>query len=1110
MLSRPRVDLERSAPAIAIVQTTGPVANASFADLVGRTEDDLRTERAWLAAAASDEDRARLFLAMRGEQPRAPIAFVGGDGEVRRLEMTVATVGDAVTWLAEPAAPESQVERRDHEGERFFELSRDMLVVVQRDGTIARASASFAEALGTDTASLVGERLVDLVVPGERDAILGRIDEIVRERRGGEIEVQMKTEGQPTRRIGWRGASSPSGRFYGVGRDVTDVHARITSLRAEEETARRMFEESPTPSAVVGGDGAIVRVNAALERLTRFDRAELVGMKLRDLVRPSSAGEVRETADGRRQMLCARRGLPWAWVEIATAPLGEGPSRHLVELHDIDARARTEQALRVSESLLREYAENLDGVAWLLDVKARRMLFVSPNFARAWGRPVAEVCTDLSAWFAAIVPEDRARVERAMAAALDSPYDCEYRVVGEDGVVRWVHDRASPIHGPDGSVHRIAGFAQDTTAQKRAEEELRASEDRYRRLVFVLPEAVIGLAADGTVTDANPAAAALLGVGVPAELIGSRLEEHLDGADVHAELAEVVAHRCRVEGVTRSVRRRSDGVAASIEISAAPFGDREGATLLLRDVTRRLESDAETGRQREERAAARALDQGDQRLREIIDLVPHFVFAKDASGRFLLVNRAVADAYGTTVAELEGKTDADFATAEDARRFRSDDAEVLATGLPKVVAEETITDASGRVRHLSTVKIPFSFSGSDVAAVLGVSTDVTERKKLEAQLVRAQKLEGLGRLAGGIAHDFNNGLSAILSFAELLVMTLESEPEARADAEAIREVALRAADLTRDLLMFSRQDEAQPSPVDVGEFVGRLDRLLRKVVGPDVQVVPDVAAAAAVVRVDPGRLEQVLVNLAINARDAMPRGGRLGVGARSVPGAEVAARAGVSAADGPWVEIAVSDSGTGIPDEILGRIFDPFFTTKEVGKGTGLGLATSYGIVRQAGGHLLVESALGVGTTFRILLPQVAEEAAPSGPRIAAPQRGDERVLFVEDNAFVREAVRRGLAGAGYRVVACATPEEALERASSPRADFDVVITDVVMPAMNGFAFAEALRRVRPELPVLFVSGYRGGAPSDPLGEATILEKPFTVEVLTRHLRAALDRRAGR
>jgi PAS domain S-box-containing protein len=530
---------------------------------------------------------------------------------------------------------------------------------------------------------------------------------------------------------------------------------------------------------------------------------------------------------------------------------------------------------------------------------------------------------------------------------------------------------------------------------------------------------------------------------------------------------------------------------------------------------RRLHEDLESRvvqRTAQLQEANEALRLAERRLRQVIDLVPHFVFAKDADGRFLLVNQAVADAYGTTVESLRGRTDADFAkSAEEVRHFRADDLEVLKNGRPMLIPEETITDASGRERILQTMKIPFTYSGTGAPALLGVSMDITDRKRLEEQLLQAQKMEGLGRLAGGIAHDFNNLLTVVVGCAQLLEAPALS-PEQRHHVDRIRDAAERAAALTHQLVTFARGQIMRPRAVDLNALVLDIEKLLRRVLGDDVTLLSRPAPDLEPVEVDPGQLEQVLLNLAVNARDAMPRGGRLVLATRNVPADDARRCGGPYAPDSDCVELTVRDTGTGMDGKTLGRIFEPFFTTKPGGQGTGLGLATCYGIVKRVGGHIWAESTLGVGTVFHLLLPRSDKRPAPLAVPAPASRAdgggGGETILVVEDHAAVRDVTVRSLARHGYQVLAAANPEEALRRAGALPAELELVVTDVVMPGMSGPEMVARLLVERPRLRVLYVSGYsqdalKKGAPG---AEHDLLHKPFTPDQLAAKVREILDR----
>jgi PAS domain S-box-containing protein len=489
-------------------------------------------------------------------------------------------------------------------------------------------------------------------------------------------------------------------------------------------------------------------------------------------------------------------------------------------------------------------------------------------------------------------------------------------------------------------------------------------------------------------------------------------------------------------------------------------------------------------------------------LRQVIDVNPHLIYAKDRSGRFTLVNQAVATLYGTSIEKLIGHTPAEFNTnTSEVAAFRRADLEVMDTLKPVYIAEEQVTDFRGVVHAVQTVKCPIVGADGRAEQVLGVTTDVTERKRLESELVHAHKLEAVGRLAGGVAHDFNNMLTAIKSYSELLRDALEPGDERRSDAEEITKAADRAAVLTRQLLAFGRRQILEPRVLDVNRTVTEVQQMLRRLLVGDVVFATDLSPGLWPVMADAGQLEQVLINLVVNSRDAMPDGGTLTIRTENAEVRERRAGGGPDAMPpGCYVRLAVSDTGMGIDAETRGRIFEPFFTTKESGKGTGLGLATVYGIVRQSAGYVEVESTIGEGTTFSVYLPKTAVAGdTRTAPAVQGVRRTrTETILVVDDDVAVRGVVRRILEGGGYRVIETENGAAAIEAAESGPA-IGVLVTDMVMPEMGGRELALTLRGSFPDIAVLLMSGYANAPMLRTEIEDTgfaFIEKPFTASAL--------------
>jgi PAS domain S-box-containing protein len=508
----------------------------------------------------------------------------------------------------------------------------------------------------------------------------------------------------------------------------------------------------------------------------------------------------------------------------------------------------------------------------------------------------------------------------------------------------------------------------------------------------------------------------------------------------------------------------------------------------------------------ERQRADEALRASEERYRHLFENNPQPMWVFDErSLAFLAVNEAACDHYRYSHEEFLGMTIRDIRPAEDVPSLL-DRPETEPRG-PQESGVWKHRRKDGTLIEVEIVSRPVMFDGN--AAQLVLAVDVTERRQLEQQLRQSQKMEAVGQLAGGIAHDFNNLLTAILGYADLLASRPALESTAREEIEEIRKAGQRAASLTRQLLAFSRRQVLEPAVLRVNELVANLEKMLRRLIGEDVDLVTRLDPSASNVRADPGQLEQVIMNLAVNARDAMPRGGQLTIETANVDLDQAYAQQHASVQPGFYVMIAVSDTGVGMDAATQARIFEPFFTTKEKERGTGLGLSTVYGIVKQSGGYVWVYSEPGKGTTFKVYFPRVEEVAPARQPRVVpATLVGTETLLLVEDDPAVRKLSCAILERAGYRVLEAESGRKALELARDSTSGIPLVVTDLVMPDMSGTDLAAELVIRYPEIRVLFMSGYTDDAVVRhgflAAGRA-FLQKPFTPDTLTRKIREILD-----
>ncbi|MEX2570681.1 MAG: PAS domain S-box protein [Gemmatimonadota bacterium] len=877
----------------------------------------------------------------------------------------------------------------------------------------------------------------------------------------------------------------------------------------------QLFESAPEAIAMLDAEGRILRVNAQYTRMYGYTAKEAIGRKPADLTIPT------EEVDDAREM--GRRAARGEEVRTEVVRRRKDGTRFPVALVGIPVRINRGQvgvyaisrdltpvrnarvAIQRKEERFRSLIENsMDLVA--IVAASGWIDYVTPSVSRLLGHdPSALVGTSA---FGLVHPDDAPAVIARFTSLIrgECAGSFEFRLRDESEAWRTFEVRAKNMID-DPAVGGIVINGRDVTDERAAKKVQR----RLDAFLEATPDFVATFDPHGRALSINRAFRALLGIEDP-------------GADLLAQLTledlfpREVMERLLHEGIPSAMRsggwsgetflRGTDGaeIPTSQVVLAhrSPSGTVEFLSTLARDIT--AQKEAET-----------ALRRSEAHFRSLIDNAADIITIVDPDGKILFVSPSVRRVLGYEPDEVLGSSIFSLVQPEEIPVAVDNFTNVMQKAEPGDPAEFGVLHKDGSWRRLESVSESL-LNDPAVGGVVINSRDITDRRQAEEalgesrqQLLQAQKMEAVGRLAGGIAHDFNNLLTAIKGFTELLLLDFEKKDPRRNFVTEIQGAATRAAGLTRQLLAFSRRQVLQPEVLDLNATVAEMEKMLERLVGEDLRMITELEPDLGRVKADPGQVEQVVMNLVVNARDAMPTGGELRIRTANATLAEADIQRYPYVQPGEYVLLEVGDTGAGMSREIQDRIFEPFFTTKEQGKGTGLGLSTVYGIIKQSGGYIWVDSELEHGTTFRIYLPrvdaQVAERAAEREDEGSLD--GSESVLLVEDEMAVRVLVRRVLERAGYQVVEAACGPEALERAADAGiGEFDLLLTDVVMPGMSGRELADQLCEQQPDLRVLYMSGYTDEAivHHGVLDEGVaFLEKPFTPDVLLRRLRAVFD-----
>ena len=921
-------------------------------------------------------------------------------------------------------------------------------------------------------------------------------------------------------------------------KEITERKLAEEKLRESEKKYRVLVEESL--QGLVIGQGVpprLVFVNPAMTKILGYTADELTTLSTKEiegLLHPQDRTiffkNYKDRLEGksappRYEVRGIRKDGAGVWLELSGTRIEyKGQPAVQATFVDITERKKAEEALQESEEKYRSILENIAEGYYEVDL-AGNFTFFNDSVCRMMGYPREEL----------MGMNNRQYMDQENAKKLYQTFNKVYKtgkpteefgweIIRKDGAKRFVGASVSLIKDSRGQPTGFRGIVRDITERKRAEEELLKSEEKYRFITDRINDVVWILDTKLRPTYVSPSVLKVLGF-TPEERLGQTLRDRVTPASAE-KVQEILKHelqRDRERGVDpdRSLTLEleyyhKDGSIVWVEQVVGFIRDGEGNVVGIHGVSRNIN---------ERKRAEEALRESEARYRLLAENANDVIWTIDMDLNITYISPSVKQARGYTVEEAMAQTLPEIYTPESlAVAIHAFEEELaIESREEKDLNRSRTLELEYKCKDGSTIwsEVKLSFfrdSSGRAIGILGVGRNITERKKaekekaeLQQQLQQSQKMEAIGRLAGGIAHDFNNLLTVIKGYCDLALMGLREEGPLRRAIDEINKAGDRAATLTHQLLAFSRRQILELKIVDLNDILRNLNKMLRRLIGEDIELVTILGEDLGKVRVDPGQMEQVVMNLAVNARDAMPMGGRLILETSNVEVGEEYARSHVDLKVGSYVMLSIRDTGIGIAPEVREYIFEPFFTTKERGKGTGLGLSMVYGIVHQSGGFIGVESELGRGTTFKIYFPRVVErvEGLEARPVKQEMPRGSETVLVVEDDGAVRNLASQILKKQGYRVLEASSGEEALGLYGVMKEPIHLVLTDVVMPQMSGRELADHLISFHPKMKILYMSGYTDDAivQHGVLEEGvSYIQKPFTMEGLAKRVREVLNK----
>jgi PAS domain S-box-containing protein len=895
--------------------------------------------------------------------------------------------------------------------------------------------------------------------------------------------------------------------------EIESLQARLRhaedKVRASEERQRAMLDNPMFAVGLSDGNEILYANRPLLELFGYSDLDEFLSIPLVDHVAQTSQATIRDRLSKSAMGIPSEPSFVYdirrkdgavRTVEINVVPYQwQGRPCRFSLFRDVTERKRIDDALRESERKYRALVETTDTGYVILDMEGS-VVDANPEYLRLTGHEALNEILGrrVVEWTA---QHDIARNSEEIRKCLERGFvrNLEIDYADKEGKFTPIEINATVLHTAEG--RRIVALCRDIGERNRSLEALREGEERFRLIAETMNEVfwVLDVQND-RVLYVSPAHERVWGY--PRENIYENRQSyyapiHPDDRERVRAIVDLMKTGRQLEYEYRIIR--PDGTIRQIWERGFPIHDKNGQVQRYVGVAQ----DVTAWRHAED-----ALRKSTEYLNQLINRIGDPVFVKDSQYRFLLVNDAMCTFTGRERSELLGSTDHKFLSKEDADSIRRQESLVFETGR-ECIAEEKVNDGQNVTRTVVARKTLLTDNAGNMQ-IVGIIRDITEQKHLEAQFLQAQKMEAVGVLAGGVAHDFNNLLTVINGYSEFLLDDLAKDDPRRPELEEIRQAGQRAATLTSQLLAFGRKQILQSEILDVNSVIADMSSMLRRLIGEDIEFVSITQPGLGLINADPGQIQQIVMNLAVNARDAMSQGGKLTVETRNFDLDQDSIHGHPMLKAGPYVMLAISDDGIGMDAATQAQIFEPFFTTKEKGKGTGLGLSTVYGIVKQSNGFIWVYSEPGKGTTFKIYFPRASGEISEltGESKLEHRSRGSETVLVVEDEESVRALACRILRERGYVVIEAADGIEALRLAENHAGQLHLILTDIVMPGMSGKNLVSNLETARPGIKSLYMSGYTEGTIVHQGvldSNVAFIQKPFTSKDLVRKVREVIN-----